>query len=122
MSARFFLIGSLCALLAVAAGAFGGHLLKPRLAPDLFGIFEVATRYHMYHALGLLAVAWACGQWPGTLTTVAGWCFVGGIVLFSGSLYLLSISGVRWLGVVTPIGGLCFMAGWLCLALAAWRQ
>jgi uncharacterized membrane protein YgdD (TMEM256/DUF423 family) len=121
MSERFFILGSLFALLAVAAGAFGGHLLKPRLAPDLYDIFEVAVRYHMYHALALLATAWAITQWPGALTQIAGWAFVAGIVLFAGSLYILSLSGVRWLGAITPLGGLCFMAGWFCLAWAAWR-
>jgi len=122
MSERFFILGSFFALLAVAAGAFGGHVLKPRLAPDLFDIFEVAVRYHMYHALALLASSWAVTQWPGTLTQIAGWAFVAGIVLFAGSLYLLSLSGVRWLGAVTPLGGLSFMVGWFCLAYAAWRQ
>ncbi|MGY8827118.1 MAG: DUF423 domain-containing protein [Candidatus Latescibacterota bacterium] len=121
MSERFFILGSFFALLAVAAGAFGGHLLKPRLAPDLYDIFEVAVRYHMYHALALLATAWAITQWPGTLTQIAGWAFVAGIVIFAGSLYILSLSGVRWLGAITPLGGLCFMAGWFCLAWAAWR-
>ena len=72
--------------------------------------------------LALLAVAWVYTQWPGALTAAAGWLFVAGIVLFSGSLYVLSLSGVRWLGAVTPLGGLCFMAGWLCLGLAAWRS
>ena len=122
MSAVFFALGSALALLSVAAGAFGGHVLKPRLTTDLFEIFEVGARYHMYHALALLAVAWAYTQWPGALTAAAGWLFVAGIVLFSGSLYVLSLSGVRWLGAVTPLGGLCFMAGWLCLGLAAWRS
>ncbi len=122
MSAPFFAIGSALALLSVAAGAFGGHMLKQRLTADLFDIFEVGARYHMYHALALLATAWACSQWPGALTTAAGWLFVAGIALFSGSLYVLSLSGVRWLGAVTPLGGLCFMAGWLCLGLAAWRS
>ena len=122
MSAVFFAVGSALALLSVAAGAFGGHVLKPRLTTDLFEIFEVGARYHMYHALALLAVAWAHTQWPGALTTAAGWLFVAGIALFSGSLYVLSLSGVRWLGAVTPLGGLCFMAGWLCLGLAAWRS
>lgn len=122
MSERFFILGCLMALLAVAAGAFGGHVLKPRLAPDLFDIFEVAARYHMYHALALLATAWAAQQWPSPLVQVAGWAFVAGIALFAGSLYLLSLSGVRWLGAVTPLGGLCFMVGWLCLAWAVWRH
>ena len=122
MSAVFFSLGSALALLSVAAGAFGGHVLKPRLTTDLFEIFEVGARYHMYHALALLAVSWAHTQWPGALTAAAGWLFVAGIALFSGSLYVLSLSGVRWLGAVTPLGGLYFMVGWLCLGLAAWRS
>jgi uncharacterized membrane protein YgdD (TMEM256/DUF423 family) len=75
----------------------------------------------MYHALGLLAVAWAAARWPQPSVTVAGWCMVAGIVVFSGSLYMLSLTGLRWLGAVTPLGGLAFMVGWLALALAAWR-
>ena len=122
MSTVFFSLGSALALLSVAAGAFGGHVLKPRLTTDLFEIFEVGAHYHMYHALALLAVSWAHTQWPGTLTAATGWLFVAGIALFSGSLYVLSLSGVRWLGTVTPLGGLCFMVGWLCLGLAAWRS
>jgi uncharacterized membrane protein YgdD (TMEM256/DUF423 family) len=88
MSERFFILGSFFALLAVAAGAFGGHLLKPRLAPDLYDIFEVAVRYHMYHALALLATAWAITQWPGTLTHA-----VGRTVLYGG-LVLSGLGGV----------------------------
>ena len=75
----------------------------------------------MYHALALLAVAWAADRWPGGATVAAGWLFLAGIVLFSGSLYLLSLSGVRWLGAVTPLGGVAFLAGWLALAWAVWR-
>jgi uncharacterized membrane protein YgdD (TMEM256/DUF423 family) len=117
----FFVLGALSAFIAVAAGAFGAHGLKARLAADLLAVFEVAVRYQMYHALGLIACAWALGKWPGALPTAAGWLFVAGTVVFSGSLYALSLSGVRWLGAITPIGGLALLAGWLCLAAAALR-
>jgi len=115
----FFSLGSASAFLAVAAGAFGAHGLRARLAPDLLAVFETAARYQMYHALALLAVAWAASRWPGALPQWAGWLFVAGTVLFSGSLYLLALSGVRWLGAITPLGGAAFLAGWICLALAA---
>jgi len=121
MDKLFFTIASFSGFMGIALGAFAAHGLKSRLETDLFEIFEVGVRYHMYHALALLAVAWACNRWPGTLTTASGWLFVAGIVIFSGSLYLLSVTGIRWLGAVTPIGGLAFLAGWFCLALAAWR-
>lgn len=119
MDRTFFALGCLSALLAVGLGAFAAHGLKARLAADLLAVFEVGVRYQMYHALGLLAVAWACARWPGAAATAAGVLFVVGTVLFSGSLYALSLSGLRWLGVVTPIGGLAFLAGWACLAWAA---
>lgn len=121
MERTFLMLGALLAGLAVAAGAFGVHGLKGRLAPDLLDVFETAARYQMYHALGLFAVAWAAARWPSSLVTTAGWCMVAGIVVFSGSLYVLSLTGVRWLGAITPLGGLAFMVGWLALALAAWR-
>ena len=121
MERLFFVLGSAAALLAVAAGAFAGHLLKQRLDAALFEIFEVGTRYHMYHALALLATAWACNRWPSPWSIAAGWCFVAGLVLFCGSLYALSLTGVRTLGAITPLGGLAFMAGWLCLSLGAWK-
>lgn len=118
----FFVLGAFFAFLGVALGAFGAHGLRERLSPEMLAIFEVGVRYQMYHALALLAVAWSSAQWPGTGATLAGWLFVAGIVIFSGSLYILSLSGVRWLGAVTPLGGLAFLAGWLCLALHAWRS
>ncbi|MDB5865040.1 MAG: hypothetical protein JWO70_2846 [Betaproteobacteria bacterium] len=118
----FFAIGSFSAFIAVAAGAFGAHGLRSRITPDLLAVFEVAVRYQMFHALALLACAWACTKWPGTLVTTAGWLFVAGTVVFSGSLYVLSLTGVRWLGAITPIGGLALLAGWLCLAIAAIRS
>ena len=121
MTRVFFLLGALFALLAVAAGAFGAHALRERLAPDLLAVFETGARYQMYHALALFVAAWAAARWPGRPTTLAGWLFTAGIVLFSGSLYLLALSGARWLGAITPLGGLAFLAGWLVLAWAAWR-
>jgi uncharacterized membrane protein YgdD (TMEM256/DUF423 family) len=117
----FVALGALSAFIAVAAGAFGAHALKARLAPDLLAVFEVAVRYQMYHALALFACAWALGKWPGALASSAGWLFVAGTLVFSGSLYALSLTGVRWLGAITPIGGLALLAGWLCLAGAAMR-
>lgn len=121
MERTFVAIGALCGLLAVAAGAFGAHSLRERLSPDLLAVFETGARYQMYHALALLAVAWASTRWSSAWLTAGGWLFVAGIAIFSGSLYLLSLTGVRWLGAITPIGGVAFLAGWACLALAALR-
>ena len=117
MERTFFTMGALFAGLAVAGGAFGAHALRDRLAPDMLAIFETGARYQMYHALALLAVAWATVRWPESSAVLAGWCFVAGIVVFSGSLYVLAFTGVRWLGAITPLGGLAFLAGW---ALLVW--
>jgi len=117
----FVSLGAASAFVAVAAGAFGAHALRARLTPELLAVFETGARYQMYHALGMLAVAWAAARWPGSLTQWAGWLFVAGTVLFSGSLYALSLSGIRWLGAITSLGGVAFLAGWICLALAARR-
>ncbi len=114
-------LGALMSGLAVAAGAFGAHALRARLAPADLLIFETGARYQMYHGLALIAAGWAAERWPGPLVNTAAWCFLAGIVLFSGSLYGLTLSGVRVLGAITPIGGVCFLAGWTCLALAAGR-
>lgn len=121
MDRIFFGLGAASGFVAVAAGAFGAHALRGRLSADLLGVFETAARYQMYHALGLMAVAWAASRWPGALPQWAGWLFVAGTVLFSGSLYALALSGVRWLGAITPLGGVAFLAGWICLGLAARR-
>jgi uncharacterized membrane protein YgdD (TMEM256/DUF423 family) len=117
----FVILGSVSAFIGVGAGAFAAHALKSRLAPDLLAVFDTGSRYQLIHALGLLAVAWACDRWPGSSARLAGWAFVAGTVLFSGSLYALALSGVRGLGAVTPIGGLAFLAGWALLAWSAWR-
>lgn len=113
------MIGALSGGLSVAAGAFGAHALRARVEPRLLDVFETGARYQMYHALAMLAVAWVVGRAPSTLGTSAGWLFVAGTLLFSGSLYAMTFTGIRALGAITPIGGVCFIAGWVCLALAA---
>ena len=118
MDRLFFGLGAGSALLSVAAGAFGAHALRVRLTPEYLATFETAARYQMYHALALLAVGWASTRWPGSLPLWAGWLFVVGTLLFSGSLYALALTGNRWWGAVTPLGGIAFLAGWLCLALS----
>ena len=119
MEQTWFIAGALSALLGVGLGAFGAHGLRARLGTERLATFEIGVRYQMYHALALLATAWASTMWPGALVTAAGVLFVVGTLLFSGSLYLLSLTGTRWLGAITPLGGLAFLAGWLCLVLAA---
>jgi uncharacterized membrane protein YgdD (TMEM256/DUF423 family) len=119
MEKFFFVSGAVSAFIGVAAGAFGAHGLKHRLDADLMAVFEVGVRYQMYHAFALIATAWAISRWPGSLANGAGYLFILGTVLFSGSLYLLSLSGIRWLGAITPLGGLAWLAAWVCLAWAA---
>jgi uncharacterized membrane protein YgdD (TMEM256/DUF423 family) len=121
MARLWFITGSLIAGLGVAAGAFGAHALKQRLSPEFLQVFETGVRYQMYHAFGLLVVAVAMDRWPNNALQIAGWLFLAGIILFSGSLYALCLSGIRVLGAITPIGGLCFLAGWAFLAFAIWR-
>ena len=119
MDKTFLLLGSLAAFLAVAIGAFGAHGLRGRLSPEMMAVFQTGVQYHMYHALALILVAGTMGHLSGWLIQTAGWCFVAGILFFSGSLYLLAVTGVTILGAITPIGGLLFLAGWACLAFAA---
>ena len=120
MDRVFFSIGSALGLIGVALGAFGAHALKARLAPELLATFEVGVRYQLIHALALLAVAWACTRWPGRWANASGWLFIAGTLLFSGSLYALSLTSVRGIGIVTPIGGVALLLGWLCLLAAPW--
>ncbi len=115
-------LGSTFALLAVGLGAFGAHALRSRLEPNLQAIYETGVRYHFYHALGLFVVAWLVETRPSVWVSAAGWSFVAGMVLFSGSLYALALSGQRWLGAVTPFGGLAFLAGWALLLLAPFKR
>jgi uncharacterized membrane protein YgdD (TMEM256/DUF423 family) len=117
----WFACGAAFACLAVALGAFGAHGLKARVTPDLLAVFETGVRYHMYHALALLAVGWQAERTGSPLAAAAGWLFVVGIAIFSGSLYAMALTGARWLGAVTPIGGVCLIAGWVLLAVAATR-
>ncbi len=119
MVSTWFATGAVAAGIGVALGAFGAHTLKARIGADMLEVYETGVRYHLVHALALLAVAWAASRWPGMLTNVAGVLFLAGVILFSGSLYVLAITGVRWLGAITPLGGVAFIAGWVCLAIAA---
>jgi uncharacterized membrane protein YgdD (TMEM256/DUF423 family) len=121
MDRTFLALGAISAAISVAAGAFGAHALRARLGPDLLAIFETGARYEMYHAIGLALAAWAAARFPGGAAAWAGWLFVVGTVLFSGSLYALALTGVRALGAVTPFGGVAFIAGWIALAVAALR-
>ena len=115
-------MAALSGMLAVVFGAFGAHALKNRLDDYALGVFQTAVQYHFYHSLALLAVGILALSVPdSTLLKSSGWLFATGLVVFSGSLYILSLSGVRWLGAVTPLGGLAFIAGWACLAAAAWK-
>jgi uncharacterized membrane protein YgdD (TMEM256/DUF423 family) len=118
----FVLLGAVNAGMSVAAGAFGAHGLKSVLSDDMLAVFETASRYQMYHGLGLLAAGMLVTRAAARGPAVAGWCFVTGIALFSGSLYVLALSGARWLGAVTPLGGAAFLAGWIALAWSAWTD
>lgn len=122
MAKLFITLASLSGMLAVILGAFGAHALKGRLDDYALGIFQTAVQYHFYHSFALLAVGILALSQPQTvLLRSSGWLFLLGIFIFSGSLYLLSITGVRWLGAITPIGGLAFIAGWACLAATGWK-
>lgn len=115
----FFVLGGVNAALAVALGAFGAHVLKARIPGDMMAVYQTAFHYHAMHALGLLAVGAAASWLPGSgYLKLAGWAMVAGIVLFSGSLYILSASGARWLGSITPFGGVAFICGWIAFCAA----
>jgi uncharacterized membrane protein YgdD (TMEM256/DUF423 family) len=115
----FLLVGALAGFIGVALGAFGAHALRTRLSPEMLGVFETGVRYQMYHALAVIGTGLIAARMGGWLIVAAGWLFTAGIVLFSGSLYLLAFTGVTMLGAITPIGGVAFLLGWGCLALAA---
>ena len=121
MDRFFFSAGAVAAFIAVALGAFGAHSLKTRLSAEMLAIFEVAVRYQMYHALGLIGVALAQSRWPEVNLNAAGWAFIAGIAVFSGSLYLLCLTEMRWLGALTPIGGIAFLIGWAILVWSVAR-
>jgi uncharacterized membrane protein YgdD (TMEM256/DUF423 family) len=123
MERTFLALGAISGAISVAAGAFGAHALRSRLSPEHLAVFETGARYEMYHALGLVAAAWAASRGAAAAGAAAwaGWLFAAGTVLFSGSLYALTLSGVRAFGAVTPFGGAAFIAGWIALAVAALR-
>ena len=118
----FLLCAAILGGLSVAAGAFASHALKEQVSERALAIFETAAKYQMYHALALLLVALLLTQAEASQTSliVAGFAFIAGIAIFSGSLYGLSLSGIKWLGAITPLGGVAFLVGWGCLAIAAW--
>lgn len=112
-------VGAVMAGVGVGIGAFGAHGLRGHLTPEMLAVFETGVRYHMYHALAMLATAAMMSRLQGRAVVVAGWSFFAGILIFSGSLYALALTGVTTLGAVTPIGGLAFLLGWVSLAIAA---
>lgn len=119
----YVLTGAVLSGLAVVLGAFGAHALASRLGPDALETFQTGVRYHMYHALALLAAGWLVDRRPDLMSArLAGRLFVTGVVIFSGSLYALALTGQRWLGAITPVGGVAFILGWVALALAAARM
>ena len=116
----FLALGGAAALLAVALGAFGAHALKDRIAPEMLAVWHTGVEYHLFHALGLIAVGAVSAHLPDSaLLRWSGWAMLAGIVLFSGSLYALALSGERWLGAVTPLGGVAFLAAWALFVAAA---
>lgn len=117
----FLMLAAFFGFTGVALGAFAAHGLKNRLTPEYLAIFHTGVTYQLVHTLALLGVALLATQIPGRLITWAGASFAIGILLFSGSLYLVTITGVSKLGIITPFGGLAFLVGWFCLGLAAWR-
>jgi uncharacterized membrane protein YgdD (TMEM256/DUF423 family) len=118
MQRNFGSVGAVFGFLSVALGAFGAHALKDRLSPEMAAVYHTAVEYQMAHSLGLILVALSTAHVPSKLLTYVGWLFVVGIVLFSGSLYLLAVTGVTILGAITPLGGVCFLAGWSLFAVA----
>lgn len=119
----FIVIGAIVMALGVILGAFGAHGLKSRLTPDLLAVYHTGVEYHLYHGLGLILVGILMVQFPQlTGLKIGGWLLLAGIVIFSGSLYVLAITGIRWLGAITPIGGLAFIAGWVWIGWSLIRS
>ena len=122
MARLWLLLSAFAGFTGVALGAFAAHGLKSRLTPEYLAVFHTGTHYQLIHALALFGVGLLALHMPGRLVNLAGGAFALGILLFSGSLYLLTLSGIGKLGMITPFGGVAFLIGWLCLGLAAWRQ
>jgi uncharacterized membrane protein YgdD (TMEM256/DUF423 family) len=122
LAKAFLVVGALACMLAVLLGAFGAHALRARLAPDMLAVYQTGVQYHFWHALGLLAIALTLAHFPSAQGLKwAGWLMLAGIAIFSGSLYLLALTGVRWLGAITPIGGTAFIVAWALYAYAIAR-
>ena len=115
-------IGCISAGLGVGAGAFGAHMLNTILEPPMLAVYDTGTRYQMYHAFGMVLSGLAVTVWRDAGAAKAGWLFLAGTLLFSGSLYGVSLLGIRWLGAVTPVGGVLFIVGWCILGWRAWRR
>ncbi|MCO6056299.1 DUF423 domain-containing protein [Pseudomonas sp. MOB-449] len=122
MARLFLLLSAFAGFTGVALGAFAAHGLKSKLTPEYLSVFQTGTHYQLIHALALFGVALLALHAPGRLVNLAGGFFALGILLFSGSLYLLTLTGMGKLGIITPFGGLAFLAGWLCLGMAAWSS
>jgi uncharacterized membrane protein YgdD (TMEM256/DUF423 family) len=119
MDKTFLLVGAAAGFLGVALGAFGAHGLRARLSPDMLMVFETGVRYHLYHAIAIVLAGLVAARLDGWLIRAAGWSFTAGIVLFSGSLYVLALTGITTFGAITPLGGLAFLLGWALLVVAA---
>jgi uncharacterized membrane protein YgdD (TMEM256/DUF423 family) len=119
MDRKLIFVGAVFGFLGVALGAFGAHILKARLSPDMLAVFETGVRYHLIHAVAIVASAAVADRVSDRLLAAAGWLFALGIVLFSGSLYALALTGTTTFGAVTPMGGVAFLAGWMCLTISA---
>ena len=122
MPRLFLILGALTAGLGVALGAFGAHGLTGHVTPERLEAFKAAVQYHLIHALALLVVSWVATQWPGWAVQATGYLFLAGIVLFSGSLYLLVLTDTSWLGAITPFGGVAFIVGWGLLAWGVFKS
>ncbi len=122
MSKTILLTAALMLALAVVFGAFGAHALKARLSEDMMQVYKTGVEYHFYHALGLMLVGVLAIHMPSSLINWSAVCLAAGIILFSGSLYVLAITGIKWLGAITPVGGLSFIAGWILLFIAVWKK
>ena len=120
MHKNFLLVAAILGFLGVAFGAFGAHGLRERLSPEMMAVFEIGVRYQMYHVFAMLAVAAAIAHFGrARLLLVAGWSFIAGVLIFSGSLYALALTGTGMFGAITPIGGVGLLLGWACLAFFA---
>jgi uncharacterized membrane protein YgdD (TMEM256/DUF423 family) len=122
MTKFFLILGSINAMLAVLLGAFAAHGLKNKLSEQLLTSFQTGVQYHFYHALGLIIVGLVATQLSGVGIKLSGWLMFTGIILFSGSLYVLAITGIRQLGMITPVGGICFILAWAVLAITVFKQ